>query len=64
MTVEQRRSGVFIINFERISYIFLAFIVCFEQVNAVWEFDEKNFQNWDSPVNLLEIVLFPLFFRL
>ena len=25
MTVERRRSGVFIVNFERISYIFLAF---------------------------------------
>ena len=34
-----RRSGVFIVNFELISYLVLVFlsIVNFEQVNAGWE---------------------------
>ena len=31
-----RRSGVFIVNFEHISYLFLVSIVDFEQVNVSW----------------------------
>ena len=34
-TPERRRSGVFIVNFEHISNLFLVFIN-FEQVNASW----------------------------
>ena len=31
-----RRSGVFIVNFERTSHLVFVFIVNFEQVNAGW----------------------------
>ena len=34
----QRRSGVFLVNFEYISYLFLVFlIVDFEQLNVSWK---------------------------
>ena len=33
----QRRSGVFIINFEHILHLFRASIVDFEQVNVSWD---------------------------
>ena len=36
-TTECRRSGVFIVNFERISHLFLVFsIIDIEQVNVCW----------------------------
>ena len=31
-----RRSGIFIVNFERISYLFIVFLFEFEQVNVSW----------------------------
>ena len=33
----ERRSGVFIVNFEHISHLFLVSIVDFERVNISWE---------------------------
>ena len=37
ITTHRRRSGVFILNFERILSVFSVFIVDFEQVNLSWE---------------------------
>ena len=37
----QRRSGVFIANFEHISQLFIVFLFAkFEQINAGWEIHE------------------------
>ena len=38
----ERRSGVFIVNFEHVSHLFLVSIIDFEQVNISWKDNQHH----------------------